>query len=91
MKRLTVRPSISRFSQTFTSCNCREAKPVLGELSTGFVIDCRVLQRRRWPTPAQAVGVMIPTRRCVLAYDEGRHKVPEPVLVSIDLSEIQLT
>jgi len=31
---------------------------------------------------------MIPTRRRVLAYDRDRQKIPEPVLVSIDLSEI---
>jgi len=33
-------------------------------------------------------NVMVPTRRRVLAYDRDRQKVPEPVLVSIDLSEI---
>jgi hypothetical protein len=32
---------------------------------------------------------MIPTRRRVLAYNRDRQKVPEPVLVSIDLSEIR--
>lgn len=34
-------------------------------------------------------GVMVPTRRRVFAYDGARQKVAEPILVSIDLSEIQ--
>jgi hypothetical protein len=34
-------------------------------------------------------GVMIATRRRVIAYNEARQKIDEPVLVSIDLSEIQ--
>jgi hypothetical protein len=33
-------------------------------------------------------GVMVPTRRRVFAYDGARQKVTEPILVSIDLSEI---
>ena len=33
-------------------------------------------------------GVMLATRRRVLAYDDARQKVAEPILVSIDLSEI---
>jgi hypothetical protein len=33
-------------------------------------------------------GVMVPTRRRVFAYDGARQKVAEPILVSIDLSEI---
>jgi hypothetical protein len=33
-------------------------------------------------------GVMLPTRRRVFGYDEARQKMPEPILVSIDLSEI---
>jgi hypothetical protein len=33
-------------------------------------------------------GVMLPTRRRVFGYDDARRKVPEPILVSIDLSEI---
>jgi hypothetical protein len=33
-------------------------------------------------------GVMLATRRRVVAYDDARRKVPEPILVSIDLSEI---
>ena len=33
-------------------------------------------------------GVMIATRRRVFAYDDARQKVAEPILVSIDLSEI---
>lgn len=33
-------------------------------------------------------GVMPATRRRVLAYDDAGRKVPEPILVSIDLSEI---
>ena len=33
-------------------------------------------------------GVMLATRRRVVAYDDAYRKVPEPVLVSIDLSEI---
>jgi hypothetical protein len=36
-------------------------------------------------------GVMLPTRRLVLAYDDARQKIDEPILVSIDLSEIQFT
>jgi hypothetical protein len=39
----------------------------------------------------QAVdGVMLPTRRRVFAYDDARQRVAEPILVSIDLSEIEL-
>jgi hypothetical protein len=34
-------------------------------------------------------GLMVPTHREVLAYDRDRQKVPEPVLVSIDLKEIR--
>ena len=33
-------------------------------------------------------GIIVPTQRRVFAYDDGRQKVPEPILVSIDLSEI---
>ena len=33
-------------------------------------------------------GVIMPTQRRVFAYDDARQKVPESVLVSIDLSEI---
>jgi hypothetical protein len=33
-------------------------------------------------------GVMLATRRRVVAYDDARQKVPAPTLVSIDLSEI---
>ena len=33
-------------------------------------------------------GVRLATRRRVFAYDDVRQKVPEPVLISIDLSEI---
>ena len=33
-------------------------------------------------------GVMLPTRRRVFGYDDACQKVPEPILVSIDLSEI---
>jgi hypothetical protein len=36
-------------------------------------------------------GVMLPTRRRVFAYDEARQKIDEPILISIDLSEIQFT
>ena len=37
----------------------------------------------------QAVdGMMVATRRRVVAYDRDRQKVPEPVLVSIDLNDI---
>jgi hypothetical protein len=36
-------------------------------------------------------GVMLPTRRRVFGYDDARQKVPEPILVSIDLSEIHFT
>ena len=32
--------------------------------------------------------VMLPTRGLVFGYDDARQKVPEPILVSIDLSEI---
>jgi hypothetical protein len=31
---------------------------------------------------------MLPTKRRVFAYDANRQKVPEPVLISIDLGEI---
>ena len=34
-------------------------------------------------------GLMAPTRRRVFGYDRHRQKVPEPVLVSIDLKEIR--
>ena len=34
-------------------------------------------------------GLMVPTRRRVLAYDRNREKVPDPVLVSIDIEEIR--
>ena len=33
-------------------------------------------------------GVMLATKRRVFAYDVNRQKVPEPVLISIDLKEI---
>lgn len=33
-------------------------------------------------------GVMLATRRRVVAYDDARRKVPAPILISIDLSEI---
>ena len=36
-------------------------------------------------------GVMLSTRRRVFAYDDARQKVPDPILVSIDLSEIHFT
>lgn len=36
-------------------------------------------------------GVMIATRRRVVAYNESRQKIDKPVLVSIDLSEIEFT
>ena len=36
-------------------------------------------------------GVMLPTRRRVLGYDDARQKIDEPVLVSIDLSEVRFT
>jgi hypothetical protein len=36
-------------------------------------------------------GVMLPTRRRVFAYNDARQKIDEPILVSIDLSEIQFT
>jgi hypothetical protein len=36
-------------------------------------------------------GVMLSTQRRVFAYDDARQKVPEPILVSIDLSEIHFT
>jgi hypothetical protein len=36
-------------------------------------------------------GVMLPTRRRVFAYNDTRQKVAEPILVSIDISEIQVT
>jgi hypothetical protein len=40
----------------------------------------------------QAVdGVMLATRRRVLAYNEARKKIEEPILVSIDLSEVHFT
>jgi hypothetical protein len=46
-------------------------------------------QGANYPTEYRAVnGVMLPTRRRILAYDDARRKVPEPILISIDLSEI---
>jgi hypothetical protein len=33
-------------------------------------------------------GVMVPTTRRIVAYDANERKVPEPVLVAIDISEI---
>jgi hypothetical protein len=36
-------------------------------------------------------GVMLPTRRRVFAYNEARQKIDEPILVSIDLSEVHFT
>jgi len=36
-------------------------------------------------------GVMLPTRRRVFAYNEARPKIEEPILVSIDLSEVHFT
>jgi len=36
-------------------------------------------------------GVMLPTRRRVFAYHDARQKIDTPVLVSINLSEIQFT
>lgn len=35
-------------------------------------------------------GIMIPTRRRVFAYDDALRKVPEPLLVSIDASSVEL-
>ncbi len=35
-------------------------------------------------------GVQIPTRRRILAFDVNKHKLPSPVLVSIDLTNIRL-
>ena len=46
-------------------------------------------QGANYATEYRAVdGVMLATRRRVVAYDDARQKVPAPVLVSIDLSEI---
>jgi hypothetical protein len=36
-------------------------------------------------------GIQIPTRRRIFAFDVNKHKVPSPVLVSIDLTNIRLT
>jgi hypothetical protein len=36
-------------------------------------------------------GLMVPTRRRVFAYDANRQKVPETVLISIDLSELEFS
>ena len=36
-------------------------------------------------------GVMVATQRRVLAYNDARQKIDEPILVSIDLSEIRFT
>ena len=33
-------------------------------------------------------GIAIPTTRRVFAYDENKHKVPAPVLVTIDISHV---
>ena len=38
-----------------------------------------------------ANGLMLPTRRRVFAYNEGRQKIDDPILVSIDLSEVEFT
>jgi hypothetical protein len=48
-----------------------------GSQGANYAFDYRAVDR-----------LTIPTRRRVLAYDRDRQKVPEPVLVSIDLSEI---
>ena len=46
-------------------------------------------QGANYATGYRAVdGVMLATRRRVVGYDSARQKVPDPVLVSIDLSEI---
>jgi hypothetical protein len=34
-------------------------------------------------------GIRIATRRRIIGYNEARHKIDEPVLVSIDLSEVR--
>jgi hypothetical protein len=34
-------------------------------------------------------GLMMPTRRRIYAYDEARQKVPDPVLVSLDFSDLR--
>jgi hypothetical protein len=45
-------------------------------------------QGANYATEYRAVdGVMLATRRRIVAYDDARQEVPAPVLVSIDLSE----
>ena len=36
-------------------------------------------------------GVMVPTKRRVFAYDGKKQKIPEPVLVAIDIREIDFS
>jgi hypothetical protein len=33
-------------------------------------------------------GVMVPTKRRVFSYDDEKRKIPEPLLVAIDIREI---
>jgi hypothetical protein len=36
-------------------------------------------------------GITIPTKRRVLGFDDDKRKIPDPVLVAIDILEIALT
>lgn len=33
-------------------------------------------------------GILIPTRRRVVGFDDNKRKIPEPVLVAIDIQEL---
>jgi hypothetical protein len=33
-------------------------------------------------------GVMVPTKRRVFSYDDEKRKIPEPLLIAIDIREI---
>lgn len=50
-----------------------------GATGANYVSDYRDVQ-----------GIMLPTRRRIYAHDETGHKVPEPLLVSLDFGDITL-
>jgi hypothetical protein len=47
------------------------------------------LSPRRSRTYRNVAGVMVPTKRRVFAYDGEKRKIPEPLLVAIDIREIE--
>jgi hypothetical protein len=49
-----------------------------GAAGTNFVSECRSLN-----------GAKVATRRRVVAYNEARQKIAEPVLISIDVSDAE--